>query len=166
MWLKISFGYERVVDMGFIIRCYCLIHLLLESPTPPPSTYWSKKISISDFLLHLFFIDCSFLNINPSFCLCFRFFLPTRFSLVVLLECFCSGFLSNQYKWAKNFAFLFQLASKKLVGHFVTTLQRSARKIVEEKCRSYHDKESFAEFSFEQLCEVRVLLIKLVSLCQ
>ncbi|KAL6728745.1 hypothetical protein Aduo_010484 [Ancylostoma duodenale] len=46
-----------------------------------------------------------------------------------------------------------ELASKKLVGHFVTTLQRSTRKIVEEKCRSYHDKENLAEFSFEQLCE-------------
>ncbi|VDM73219.1 unnamed protein product, partial [Strongylus vulgaris] len=46
-----------------------------------------------------------------------------------------------------------ELASKKLIGHFVTTLNKSARKIIEEKCGGYHDNRNLSDFSFEQLCE-------------
>ncbi|CAJ0600446.1 unnamed protein product [Cylicocyclus nassatus] len=47
-----------------------------------------------------------------------------------------------------------ELASKKLIGHFVTTLRKSARKIVEEKCGGCHDsRKNLSDFTFEHLCE-------------
>ncbi|ETN80969.1 hypothetical protein NECAME_08818 [Necator americanus] len=45
-----------------------------------------------------------------------------------------------------------EIASKKLVGHFMTTLKKSSQKIVEEKCRGC-DKERLTDLSFEQLCQ-------------
>uniref|UniRef100_A0A0K0D962 Separase n=1 Tax=Angiostrongylus cantonensis TaxID=6313 RepID=A0A0K0D962_ANGCA len=46
-----------------------------------------------------------------------------------------------------------ELASRKLVNHFVTTLRKSSRKIVEEHCISDHCLVNVAEMSYEALCE-------------
>ncbi|VDM63787.1 unnamed protein product [Angiostrongylus costaricensis] len=51
-----------------------------------------------------------------------------------------------------------ELASRKLVNHFVTTLKKSSRKIVEEHCIVDHCLVSVAEMSYEALCELIMLL--------
>ncbi|KAE9412340.1 hypothetical protein Angca_007957, partial [Angiostrongylus cantonensis] len=50
-----------------------------------------------------------------------------------------------------------ELASRKLVNHFVTTLRKSSRKIVEEHCIADHCLVNVAEMSYEALCEVCLL---------